>query len=57
MAGSSSVDELKFFLNSNGFKDIEIIEKELSQEYIEKWKREDDSIKGFVKSSITKAKK
>ncbi len=57
MSGSSSVDELKFLLNSNGFRDIEIIEKELSQEYLDKWKREDDSIKGFVKSSITKARK
>ncbi len=42
-------------LNSAGFKNIEIIEKELSKEYIEKWQREDDSIKSYVKSSITKA--
>ncbi len=57
MAGSSSVDELKYMLKANGFVDIEIIEKELSKEYLEKWQREDDSIKNFVKSSITKAVK
>ena len=56
VTGASSVEELKFYLNKSGFKNIRIETKEVSEEYAAKWGH-NLNVGEYIMSSIIVATK